>query len=81
MNLEVFGLCMVTFLLITALMAIGLLKGRRVKGSCGGVTGECSVCGEDNAKEKTVIKGEEHLKRPEPTRYGTWESKGTDVDF
>lgn len=52
MNLEVFGLCMVTFLLITALMAIGLLKGRRVKGSCGGVTGECSVCGKDNAKEK-----------------------------
>jgi len=35
-----------------AAMSIGLLKGRRVKGSCGGATGVCSVCGEDNAKEK-----------------------------
>ena len=78
---ETFILCLVLLLAIMAAMSIGLLKGRRVKGSCGGATGVCSVCGEDNAKEKTVIKGEEHLKRPEPTRYGTWESKGTDVDF
>ena len=81
MTIEVFGLCLVIFLLITALMAIGLLSGRRVKGSCGGVTGECSVCGNENAEDKTVIKGEEKLNRPEPTRYGTWESKGREVDF
>ena len=29
----------------------GLLKGLRVKGSCGGVTGECTVCGKNNAKK------------------------------
>ena len=81
MDLEVLGLCLVLFLAITAIMAIGLLRGRRVKGSCGGVTGVCSVCGKDNAEKKTVIKGEENLKRPEPTRYGTWESKGKEVDF
>jgi len=49
---ETFILCLVFLLVIMAAMSIGLLKGRRVKGSCGGATGVCSVCGEDNAKEK-----------------------------
>ena len=79
--METFVLCLVILLIIVAAMSIGLLRGRRVSGSCGGVTGVCSVCGKDNAEKKTVIKGEENLKRPEPTRYGTWESKGKEVDF
>ena len=78
---ETFVLCLVILLCIVAAMSIGLLRGLRVKGSCGGATGVCSVCGKDNAEKKTVIKGEENLKRPEPTRYGTWESKGKEVDF
>ena len=76
-----FIICLVILLFIVAAMSIGLLRGRRVSGSCGGATGVCSVCGKDNAEKKTVIKGEENLKRPEPTRYGTWESKGKEVDF
>ena len=48
---ETFILCLVLLLAIMAGMSINLLKGRRVKGSCGGATGVCSVCGEDNAKE------------------------------
>ena len=36
-------------------MSIGLLKGRRVKGSCGGATGVCSVCGKDNAKKSSRL--------------------------
>ncbi len=79
--METFVICLVFLLIIVAAMSIGLLRGRRVSGSCGGVTGVCSVCGKDNAEKKTVIKGEENLKRPEPTRYGTWESKGKEVDF
>ena len=79
--METFVICLVFLLFIVAAMSIGLLRGRRVSGSCGGVTGVCSVCGKDNAEKKTVIKGEENLKRPEPTRYGTWESKGKEVDF
>ena len=79
--METFIICLVILLFIVAAMSIGLLRGRRVSGSCGGATGVCSVCGKDNAEKKTVIKGEENLKRPEPTRYGTWESKGKEVDF
>ena len=79
--MEIYVICLVLFLLIMAGISIGLLRGRRVKGSCGGVSGECSVCGKDDAEKKTVIKGEEKLNRPEPTRYNTWESKGREVDF
>ena len=59
MDLEVLGLCLVLFLAITAIMSIGLLKGRRVKGSCGGVTGVCTVCGNENVGKKTATKGKE----------------------
>ena len=93
MNLEVFGLCLVFFLVITAIMAIGLLKGRRVSGSCGGATGVCSVCGKDNAKDRL-----QQMKR-DPNRridsdnmteiekmdqgftHGTYNINGRDVDF
>tara|TARA_B100001057_G_scaffold340989_1_gene341811 strand:+ start:5547 stop:5729 length:183 start_codon:yes stop_codon:yes gene_type:complete len=59
MDLEVLGLCLVLFLAITAIMSIGLLKGRRVKGSCGGVTGVCTVCENENVGKKTATKGKE----------------------
>jgi hypothetical protein len=93
MNLEVFGLCLVFFLVITAIMAIGLLRGRRVSGSCGGATGVCSVCGKDNAKDRL-----QQMKR-DPNRridsdnmteiekmdrgftHGTYNINGRDVDF
>ena len=95
MNLEVFGLCLVLFLAITAIMAIGLLRGRRVSGSCGGATGVCSVCGKDNAKKPSRL---EQMKR-DPNRrvdsddmtevekmdagftHGTYNINGRDVDF
>ena len=56
---ETFILCLVLLLVIMAAMSIGLLTGRRVKGSCGGVTGECSVCGNKNVGKKTATKGKE----------------------
>jgi len=31
-------------------LSLGLLKGQPVRGSCGGVGEECSVCGKDNVK-------------------------------
>tara|TARA_R110001592_G_scaffold50736_4_gene156742 strand:- start:122 stop:409 length:288 start_codon:yes stop_codon:yes gene_type:complete len=95
MDLEIFGLCLVLFLAITAIMAIGLLRGRRVKGSCGGATGVCSVCGEDNAKKPSRL---EQMKK-DPNRridsdnmtevekmdagftHGTYNINGRDVDF
>lgn len=57
--METFIICLVFLLVIMAAMSIGLLKGRRVKGSCGGVTGECSVCGNENVENKTATKGKE----------------------
>ena len=93
MNLEVFGLCLVIFLVITAIMAIGLLRGRHVSGSCGGASGVCSVCGKDNAKDRL-----QQMKR-DPNRridsdnmtevekmdagftHGTYNINGRDVDF
>ncbi len=93
MGLEVFGLCLVFFLVITAIMAIGLLRGRRVSGSCGGATGVCSVCGKDNAEDRL-----QQMKR-DPNRridsdnmtevekmdagftHGTYNINGRDVDF
>ena len=93
MDLEVFALCLVLFMVITAIMAIGLLRGRRVSGSCGGATGVCSVCGKDNAEDRL-----QQMKR-DPNRridsdnmtevekmdagftHGTYNINGRDVDF
>lgn len=76
-------------------MSIGLLRGRRVSGSCGGATGECSVCGNDNAKKPSRL---EQIKK-DPNRrvdsddmtevekmdagftHGTYNINGRDVDF
>ena len=92
---ETFVLCLVLFLVIMAAMSIGLVKGRRVKGSCGGATGVCSVCGEDNAKKPSRL---EQMKK-DPNRridsdnmtevekmdagftHGTYNINGRDVDF
>ncbi len=52
--METFLLCLVFLLVTVAAMSIGLLKGLRVKGSCGGVTGECTVCGKNNAKKEGI---------------------------
>ncbi len=93
MDLEVFGLCLVLFLAITAIMAIGLLRGLRVKGSCGGATGVCSVCGKDNAKDRlTQMKKDpnrridsddmtETEKMDAGFTHGTYNINGRDVDF
>ena len=93
--MEVFLLCLVFFLLIMAGMAIGLLRGRRVSGSCGGATGVCSVCGNDNVKKPSRL---EQIKK-DPNRrvdsdnmteaekmdagftHGTYNINGRDVDF
>mgnify|MGYP003634795338 CR=1 FL=1 len=92
---ETFVLCLVLFLVIMAAMAIGLLRGRSVKGSCGGAEGVCSVCGEDNAKKPSRL---EQMKK-DPNRrvdsdnmteiekmdagftHGTYNINGRDVDF
>jgi hypothetical protein len=44
--MEIFLICLVLFLLIVAIMSIGLLKGRSVRGTCGGAGYVCSMCGE-----------------------------------
>ena len=92
---ETFVLCLVILLCIVAAMSIGLLRGLRVKGSCGGATGVCSVCGKDNAKKPSRL---EQMKR-DPNRrvdsdnmtevekidagftHGTYNINGRDVDF
>ena len=92
---ETFVLCLVILLCIVAAMSIGLLRGLRVKGSCGGATGVCSVCGKDNAKKPSRL---EQMKK-DPNRridsddmtetekmdagftHGTYNINGRDVDF
>ena len=84
---------MVFFLVIIAIMAIGLLRGRRVKGSCGGATGVCSVCGKDPAQDRlTQMKKDpnhridsdnmtEVEKMDAGFKHGTYNINGRDVDF
>ncbi len=92
--METFILCLVILLFIVAAMSIGLLRGRRVKGSCGGATGVCSVCGKDNAEKSRL----EQMKKDPNCRidsenmseiekmdrgftHGTYNINGRDVDF
>lgn len=84
---------MVFFLVITAIMAIGLLRGRRVKGSCGGVSSECSVCGKDSADNQLKQMKKDPNKRINSDNmtdvqkmdagftHGTYNINGRDVDF
>jgi len=93
MNLEVFGLCLVFFLVITAIMAIGLLRDRRVSGSCGGATGVCSVCGKDSAEDRLQQMKRDPNRRIDSDKmteiekmdqgftHGTYNINGRDVDF
>ena len=50
--MEEFLLCSVFLLVIMLAMSIGLLRGRSVKGSCGGVDNVCAVCGNDPVHKK-----------------------------
>ena len=91
--METFLLCLVILLITVLAMSIGLLKGRRVKGSCGGVSGESCACSKENANDRL-----QQMKR-DPNRridsdnmtevekmdqgftHGTYNINGRDVDF
>ena len=91
--MEMFLICLVFFLVITAIMAIGLLRGRRVSGSCGGASGVCSVCGKDNAKDRLTQMKKDPNRRIDSDNmtevekmdrgftHGTYNINGRDVDF
>lgn len=91
--METFLICLVILLCIVAAMSIGLLKGRRVKGSCGGVSGECSVCGKDSANDRLTQMKKDPNKRIDSDdmtevekmdagfTHGTYNINGRDVDF
>jgi len=91
--MEMFLICLVFFLVITAIMAIGLLRGRRVSGSCGGASGVCSVCGKDNAKDRLQQMKKDPNRRIDSDdmteiekmdrgfTHGTYNINGKDVDF
>ena len=91
--METFIICLVFLLVIIALMSIGLLKGRRVKGSCGGATGVCSVCGEDPAQDRLAQMKKDPNRRIDSDNmtevekmdagftHGTYNINGRDVDF
>ena len=91
--MEIYVLCLVLFLVMVLGLSIGLLRGRRVKGSCGGVTGESCACSKENANDRLA-----QMKR-DPNRrinsdnmtevekmdrgftHGTYNIYGRDVDF
>lgn len=91
--METFLLCLVILSITILAMSIGLLRGRRVSGSCGGASGVCSVCGKDSAEDRL-----QQMKR-DPNRridsdnmteiekmdqgftHGTYNINGRDVDF
>jgi len=91
--METFLICLVILLCIVAAMSIGLLKGRRVKGSCGGVSGECSVCGKDSANDRLTQMKKDPNRRIDSDdmtevekmdagfTHGTYNINGRDVDF
>ena len=91
--MEIFLICLVFFLAITAIMAIGLLRGRRVSGSCGGASGVCSVCGKDNAEDRLQQMKQDPNRRIDSDNmteiekmdqgftHGTYNINGRDVDF
>jgi hypothetical protein len=91
--MEIFLICLVFFLIIVAAMSIGLLRGRRVSGSCGGATGVCSVCGKDSVEDRLAqmkkdpnrrINSEnmsEIEKMDQGFSNGTYNINGRDVDF
>ena len=91
--MEIFLICLVFLLVIIAIMSIGLLRGRRVSGSCGGATGVCSVCGKDNANDRLTQMKKDPNRRVDSDNmtevekmdagftHGTYNINGRDVDF
>jgi|TARA_B110000285_G_scaffold84590_1_gene97066 hypothetical protein len=91
--MEIFLICLVFFLVITAIMSIGLLTHRRVRGSCGGVGNECPACSTDDAADRLArmkkdpnkrINGDnmtEIEKMDAGFTHGTYNINGRDVDF
>jgi len=62
MNLGLFLTVFGVFSFLVAIMAIGVIMGRRpITGSCGGIgrvngeDGECAICGDDPAKCEAAI--------------------------
>ena len=84
---------MVILLVTVAGMSIGLLRGRRVKGSCGGVSGESCVCSKENANDPLEQMRKDPNKRINSDKmtdvqkmdagftHGTYNINGRDVDF
>lgn len=76
--MQIFLLAFTALLIITAIMAIGVIMGRKpIAGSCGGVgaaLGEedyvCELCGGDEAKcEELKESSSEQTQRAEPSFY------------
>ena len=91
--METFLICLVILLVTVAGMSIGLLKGRRVKGSCGGVSGESCACSKENANNPLEQMRKDPNKRINSDKmtdvqkmdagfsHGTYNINGRDVDF
>ena len=91
--MEIFILCLVLFLVMVLGLSLGLLRGRRVKGSCGGVTGESCACSKESANDQlTQMKRDpnrrinsdnmsEIEKMDRGFTHGTYNINGRDVDF
>lgn len=91
--METFLICLVILLVTVAGMSIGLLKGRRVKGSCGGVSGESCACSKKNANDPLEQMRKDPNKRINSDKmtdvqkmdagfsHGTYNINGRDVDF
>jgi len=93
MGLETFVLCLGILLITVLVMSIGLLRGRRVSGSCGGASGVCSVCGKDSAEDRLAQMKRDPNRRIDSNNmtevekmdagftHGTYNINGRDVDF
>jgi len=91
--METFLICLVILSITILAMSIGLLKGRRVKGSCGGASGVCSVCGKDSAENRLQQMKQDPNRRIDSDNmteiekmdqgftHGTYNINGRDVDF
>ena len=91
--METFLICLVILLVTVAGMSIGLLRGRRVKGSCGGVSGESCACSKENANAQLEQMRKDPNKRINSDKmtdvekmdagftHGTYNINGRDVDF
>ena len=93
MGLETFVLCLGILLITVLVMSIGLLRGLRVSGSCGGASGVCSVCGKNSAENRLQQMKQDPNRRIDSDNmteiekmdrgftHGTYNIHGRDVDF